>query len=233
VKNETRRVGVLRSARYPRVAVALGVRHEWYIPLLLCRALSTTSAVWWACSTSLQLYRIWKEQGYLSQSYVEKIKGAVWDDASGVLHQRLLVLQVALSFLWVCCTSTLRMGERTARAEGTHVSFDVRNLLVQLVESTADHSLPPGRHVRLPRTLLHLLPHVSLAPALLALRRHSASVQHVHPPLVRLRLQLPCSRSHRTERTSSKSQLTYLDPHISRAFAIMVLYATGYLCGRR
>ncbi|KIX92113.1 uncharacterized protein Z520_12197 [Fonsecaea multimorphosa CBS 102226] len=44
------------SARYPRVAVLLGVQPRWHVPLLLCRALSTVSAAWWACQTCFSIY---------------------------------------------------------------------------------------------------------------------------------------------------------------------------------
>jgi hypothetical protein len=92
-------VSIARSARYPRVAVVLGVGKKWYIPLLLCRALSTSSAIWWSSAITLQVYKLWT--GHFKVS--EKM-GTLATDASepfGLLCHRLLVAQVVLSYVWV------------------------------------------------------------------------------------------------------------------------------------
>lgn len=45
-----------RSANVP-LAVLLGVPQKWHIPLLLCRALSTIPAVWWAGKCGLMVVK--------------------------------------------------------------------------------------------------------------------------------------------------------------------------------
>lgn len=89
---------VARSARYPRVAVILGVPSKWHIPLLLCRSLSTISAIWWVCQTLLSIYRI----AYHPQTDL-RLKDSYFDHdiISNRTFKRVAVAQVCLSFLWV------------------------------------------------------------------------------------------------------------------------------------
>lgn len=78
--------------------MVLGVPPQWHLPLLLCRALSTVSAAWWACYACISIYRL-----------VYHTHAAVNDDLQGsnsdALRQsqilkRVAVAQIALSFLW-------------------------------------------------------------------------------------------------------------------------------------
>jgi hypothetical protein len=90
------RSSIARSARYPRVAVALGVQKQWHVPLLLCRALSTVSVAWWACQTCFSIYRLLHE---------DLLTRASHHAPSGLLENetfwRIAVAQVGLSFVWV------------------------------------------------------------------------------------------------------------------------------------
>lgn len=83
-----RRSSIAKSARYPRVAVLLGVSHRWYIPLLLCRSLSITSAIWWACCA---VYAICSLPNSKNDG----------DDRVDVFGTRVAIAQIVLSFLWV------------------------------------------------------------------------------------------------------------------------------------
>ena len=49
----------------------------------------------------LQLYKVWIQEGYFGQEFVQKLRVVVVGDVNDVLYQRLLVAQIGLSFLWV------------------------------------------------------------------------------------------------------------------------------------
>ena len=107
--NLDRRRNVLRSSKYPRVAVLLGVSSKWYVPLLLCRALSVTSAVWWALPIAVS---------FLRRVFVREVKSFDVFDVlvaqGSTTEKRIAQLEVVLAFLWVCLflqsTSVGRMG---------------------------------------------------------------------------------------------------------------------------
>lgn len=92
-------LSVSRSARYPRVAVILGVPRQWHIPLLLCRSLSTVSALWWACQTLISIYNVI----YLPVQAAEyhECHSVDHEIASHWIPRRLVIAQISLSFLWV------------------------------------------------------------------------------------------------------------------------------------
>jgi len=84
---------IARSARYPRVAVFLGVNKKWHVPLLLCRMLSTVSAIWWASNSLFRLY------GFFANGSVKcPVEGK-----EGLTHC-LAVTQIGLAFIWVSAT---------------------------------------------------------------------------------------------------------------------------------
>lgn len=89
---------IAKSARYPRVAIVLGVNHRYHVPLLICRSLSTIFAIIWtgqACSAIHNLPDSWWPD-LLSPGQAH---------ANTVLIHRLHVTQVGLSFLWVSIPS--------------------------------------------------------------------------------------------------------------------------------
>ncbi|OQV10026.1 hypothetical protein CLAIMM_14081 [Cladophialophora immunda] len=109
------------SARYPRVAVLLGVQPRWHVPLLLCRALSTVSAAWWACQTCFSIYQLISDydaaRDGTSSLFLSSAKGGGGRGRIGVtggadagnsgcsllehrIFRRMAVAQVCLSFLW-------------------------------------------------------------------------------------------------------------------------------------
>lgn len=98
---------------HPRVAVILGVDRRWYIPLLVCRALSVLPAAWWGlrCAFTFlaELLRIrptlW-QGGWMAAI----VSGAAvdWD-----VERRYRVTEVALAIIWVClCWISTRIGRR-------------------------------------------------------------------------------------------------------------------------
>ncbi|KAH0833735.1 hypothetical protein FOPE_03273 [Fonsecaea pedrosoi] len=111
---------VAMSARYPRVAVLLGVQPRWHVPLLLCRALSTVSAAWWACQTCYSIYRlisVYDTTGATAAPSISTLSaggsggtnvgvgGSAGPGPGGLLlenriFRRMAVAQVCLSFLW-------------------------------------------------------------------------------------------------------------------------------------
>jgi len=95
------------SALHPRVAVILGVDRKWYVPLLVCRALSTLPAAWWGlrCSFTFlaELLRI--RPGLWREGWVAAIVGstiAEWD-----VERRFRVTEVALAIMWCCASAYL------------------------------------------------------------------------------------------------------------------------------
>lgn len=87
------------SARYPRVAVVLGVQPQWHLPLLLCRALSTVSAAWWACQTLVSIYRV--RYGTLPMGNDRPDYAPEAHLPTSRMITRMATAQIALSFLWV------------------------------------------------------------------------------------------------------------------------------------
>lgn len=88
----------------PRVAVILGVDRKWYLPLVICRALSVLPALWWGLRCGLtflaELLRIrtgmWRE-GWVA--IIVSSAAADWD-----VERRFRVTEVALAIMWVCMT---------------------------------------------------------------------------------------------------------------------------------
>lgn len=97
VSDAERRRSVPRSSKHPRVAVLLGVSSKWYLPLLLCRALSVTSAVWWALPIVASVLR-----GLVSRdtSCFEVLDVTALENSTS--EKRLARVEVVLAFLWVC-----------------------------------------------------------------------------------------------------------------------------------
>lgn len=95
------------SSLHPRVAVILGVDRKWYVPLLVCRALSTLPAAWWGlrCAFTFlaELLRI--RPGLWREGWVAAIVGstiAEWD-----VERRFRVTEVALAIMWCCASAYL------------------------------------------------------------------------------------------------------------------------------
>lgn len=93
---------IAKSAKYPRVAVLLGVPKKWYIPLLLCRSLSTVFALWWAVTTTWNIGVV--------------VRG--WDGGMGGVSFRLMVVQLGLAYLWVRMLNSVRRGLKKAADTG-------------------------------------------------------------------------------------------------------------------
>ena len=89
------------SALHPRVAVILGVDRRWYIPLLVCRALSTVPAAWWGlrCAFTFlaELLQIRPGMGHEGWAAAIIGIGQDWD-----VERRFRVTEVALAIMWVC-----------------------------------------------------------------------------------------------------------------------------------
>lgn len=81
--------------------MALGVRERWYIPLLLCRALCTSSAIVWALFAALQLFYAVKHADTHDVLTGRSVTRADFYHSSHLEHYRLAIAQVALSYLWV------------------------------------------------------------------------------------------------------------------------------------
>lgn len=92
----------MASALHPRVAVILGVDRRWYVPLLVCRALSTLPAAWWGlrCAFTFLAELLHIRPGMGREGWAAVIVGSVgqeWD-----VERRFRVTEVALAIMWVC-----------------------------------------------------------------------------------------------------------------------------------
>lgn len=90
------------SALHPRVAVILGVDRKWYLPLIICRALSTAPAAWWGlrCAFTFLAELLHIRPGIGGEGWAAAIVGSVgqhWD-----VERRFRVTEVALAIMWVC-----------------------------------------------------------------------------------------------------------------------------------
>lgn len=93
-----------RGALHPRVAVILGVDRKWYVPLLVCRALSVVPAAWWGlrCAFTFlaELLRI--RVGMWREGWAAAIVGVGSSLADWDVERRFRVTEVALAIMWVC-----------------------------------------------------------------------------------------------------------------------------------
>ena len=86
---------------HPRVAVILGVDRKWYLPLLVCRALSTVPAAWWGlrCAFTFLAELLHIRPGMGREGWKAAIVGSIgadWDT-----ERRFRVTEVALAIMWV------------------------------------------------------------------------------------------------------------------------------------
>ncbi|PWY67500.1 hypothetical protein BO70DRAFT_301065, partial [Aspergillus heteromorphus CBS 117.55] len=95
------------SGLHPRVAVILGVDRKWYLPLLICRALSTVPAAWWGlrCAFTFLAELLHIRPGVGHEGWAAAIVGSVgqhWD-----VERRFRVTEVALAIMWCCASAYL------------------------------------------------------------------------------------------------------------------------------
>lgn len=90
------------SALHPRVAVILGVDRRWYVPLLVCRALSTVPAAWWGlrCAFTFLAELLQIRPGMGHEGWAAAIIGTIGQDWD--VERRFRVTEVALAIMWVC-----------------------------------------------------------------------------------------------------------------------------------
>ena len=86
------------DALHPRVAVLLGVKPKWHIPLLICRALSTAPAGWWGLRCALT---------FLGELLRSDGNGIGRQTHAWSVEQRFRVTEVFLAILWVILLGTL------------------------------------------------------------------------------------------------------------------------------
>ena len=86
------------DALHPRVAVLLGVKPKWHIPLLICRALSTAPAGWWGLRCALT---------FLGELLRSDGNGIGRQKHAWSVEQRFRVTEVFLAILWVILLGTL------------------------------------------------------------------------------------------------------------------------------
>jgi hypothetical protein len=89
------------------VAVILGVDRRWYVPLLVCRALSTLPAAWWGlrCAFTFLAELLHIRPGMGREGWAAAIVGSAvqeWD-----VERRFRVTEVALAIMWVCYISPI------------------------------------------------------------------------------------------------------------------------------
>ncbi|PWY79420.1 hypothetical protein BO94DRAFT_626329 [Aspergillus sclerotioniger CBS 115572] len=97
----------LPSGLHPRVAVILGVDRKWYLPLLICRALSTVPAAWWGlrCAFTFLAELLHIRPGLGHEGWAAAIVGSVGQDWD--VERRFRVTEVALAIMWCCASAYL------------------------------------------------------------------------------------------------------------------------------
>ncbi|KKA18505.1 hypothetical protein T310_7542 [Rasamsonia emersonii CBS 393.64] len=147
-----------RAALHPRVAVILGVDRKWYVPLLVCRALSVVPAAWWGlrCAFTFlaELLRI--RVGMWREGWAAAIVGsslADWD-----VERRFRVTEVALAIMWAPELQSPGSGDPPTRNQRPHRVSDLLGVVSirRFVRSTTpsasldlhhdDPHLPLPRH---------------------------------------------------------------------------------------
>ncbi|RAH75515.1 uncharacterized protein BO66DRAFT_310169, partial [Aspergillus aculeatinus CBS 121060] len=95
------------SALHPRVAVILGVDRKWYLPLVICRALSTVPAAWWGlrCAFTFLAELLHIQPGMGGEGWAAAIVGSVGQDWD--VERRFRVTEVALAIMWCCASAYL------------------------------------------------------------------------------------------------------------------------------
>ncbi|OJJ84192.1 uncharacterized protein ASPGLDRAFT_126614, partial [Aspergillus glaucus CBS 516.65] len=95
------------SALHPRVAVILGVDRRWYVPLLVCRALSTAPAAWWGlrCAFTFLAELLHIQPGMGHEGWATAIIGSIGQDWD--VERRFRVTEVALAIMWCCASAYL------------------------------------------------------------------------------------------------------------------------------
>ncbi|RAH58166.1 hypothetical protein BO85DRAFT_397118 [Aspergillus piperis CBS 112811] len=95
------------SALHPRVAVILGVDRKWYLPLLICRALSTVPAAWWGlrCAFTFLAELLHIRPGIGHEGWAAAIVGSVSQDWD--VERRFRVTEVALAIMWCSASAYL------------------------------------------------------------------------------------------------------------------------------
>lgn len=90
------------SGLHPRVAVILGVDRRWYLPLIICRAMSTVPAAWWGlrCAFTFLAELLHIQSGMGREAWAAAIVGSVGQDWD--VERRFRVTEVALAIMWVC-----------------------------------------------------------------------------------------------------------------------------------
>ncbi|KAK2758069.1 hypothetical protein FQN54_004476 [Arachnomyces sp. PD_36] len=104
------------SSLHPRLAVILGVDRRWYIPLVVCRALSTVPAAWWGLRCA---FTFLGELLRLSRAGGAQIWEGGWEEAARVaaevggevgewdVERRFRVTEVALAIMWCSASAYL------------------------------------------------------------------------------------------------------------------------------
>lgn len=84
------------------MAVILGVDRRWYVPLLVCRALSTVPAAWWGlrCAFTFLAELLHIRPGMGHEGWAMAIIGSIGQDWD--VERRFRVTEVALAIMWVC-----------------------------------------------------------------------------------------------------------------------------------
>ncbi|KAF9888420.1 hypothetical protein FE257_008698 [Aspergillus nanangensis] len=95
------------SGLHPRVAVILGVDRKWYLPLIICRALSTAPAAWWGlrCAFTFLAELLHIRPGMGREGWAAAIVGSVGQDWD--VERRFRVTEVALAIMWCCASAYL------------------------------------------------------------------------------------------------------------------------------
>lgn len=129
---------IVKSARYPRVAVLLGVNQQYHVPLLICRSSAVLFVFTWASQACLLISSLVSENGRKEPTI-------------STLDYRLRIAQILLAFLWVCLAkeTLLRVLMLLTRYQAAEAAYLSHIFASSLMSRWLRHYSPTAVLVRL------------------------------------------------------------------------------------
>lgn len=191
--------------------MVLGVQPQWHLPLLLCRALSTISASWWACHICVSIYRLVWRTNRRAFGFGSREEKGLWEY---VILERIAIAQVALSFLWV--------SQEPPLAKSFKEKVIPKTLLTGMLGRCSCIS---GPYVR-------VIINGSLAAALFSICRSCPPLQSFDSPVLRLYAGISLLCRLGTRPAQDESEFVGVDHNFHHLDASLLFHPAGHSGGR-